>query len=284
MYSCYPINAPTAKHSMSLLIDLYLLPEFALRRILAYLELVHFVRLAQCLRGHHLEILRTTQPSRFGMTTFDFPHDEAQRLAMIRWMPTHGLTIRLAACTGDTRVANVLGVMAPSSLNGVPVRELAPQSAIDSLYWLRSYSWKQPRGSRWLRMYWGSQWFISPCIQGWCGRVCLQLTIVGRREVTYMRPPRDVPVLSLQDLSNLTDVSYFTDGAVQSLELVNCPRIKDACGLDRVPTLDLSRLRPMPPWLPPIDGQDFQWLRNLMRLRNLMPAEQMDLILLLSGL
>lgn len=98
-----------------------------------------------------------------------------------------------------------------------------------------------------------------------------------------MRPLRDVPILSLQDLPNLKDVSYFADGAVQSLELVNCPRIKDASGLDRVPTLDLSRLLPMPAWL--LKGeQDFQWLRNLMRLRNLMPAEQMDLILLLSEL
>lgn len=168
--------------------------------------------------------------------------------------------------------------MTPSSLNGVPARELAPQSAIDSLAWLINYSRKQPRGSRWLRMYWGSEWFISPDIQGWCGRVCLQLTIVGRREVTYMRPLRDVPILSLQDLPNLKDVSYFADGAVQSLELVNCPRIKDACGLDQVPTLDLTRLRPMPPWLPPLGGQGFQWLRNLM------PAEQMDLILRLSRL
>ena len=216
------------------------LPEGVLRRIFSRLGLVHFVRLAQCLRGPHLEILRSVRPSRrFGMT-FDFPHDEAQRRAMLGWMATHGLTIRLAARDGDTQDADVLGVMAPSSLHGVPARELAPQSAIDSLRWLRDYTWSQPRDSRWLRMYWGSQWFIAPCIQGWCGQVCIELTIVGRKEVTYVRPLRDVPVLSLQRLPYLRDVSDFRGGAVQVLKLFDCPRVKDVSALGDVPTLSLQ--------------------------------------------
>jgi hypothetical protein len=216
------------------------LPEGVLRRIFGGLGLVHFVRLSQCLRGPLLETLCSAQPIRGLGMTFDFPHDEAQRRSILGWMATHGLTIRLVARAGDTQAANVLGVMAPASLNGVPAREQAPCSVIDSLRWLMDYTHAQPSGSRWLRMYWGSQWFIAPDILGWCGRVCIELTIVGRKEVTYVRSLRDVPFLSLQRLPNLKDVSELGGGAVQTLKLFDCPRVTDVGALGNVPTLSLQ--------------------------------------------
>ena len=216
------------------------LPEGVLKRIFGGLGLVHFVRLAQCLRGPHLAILCSARPSRGLGMHFDFPHDEVQRRSILGWMATHGLTIRLAARAGDTRAANVLGIMAPAPLNGVPARELAPQSVVDSLRWLMDYTRTRPSGSRWLRMYWGSQWYIAPDILGWCGRECIELTIVGRKEVTYMRPLRDIPSLSLQRLPNLKDVSELGGGAVQTLKLFDCPRVKDVGALGNVPTLSLQ--------------------------------------------
>jgi hypothetical protein len=216
------------------------LPEGVLKRIFGCLGLVHFVRLAQCLRAPLLEILRSTHPSRGLRMTFDFPHDESQRRSILGWMATHGLTIRLVAHAGNNRTANVLGVMAPSSLKNVPARELAPHSVVDSLRWLMDYARTRPSGSRWLNMYWGGQWFIAPDILGWCGRVCRRLTIVGRKEVTYIRPLRDVPFLSLRRLPNLKDVSDFGGGAVQALDLFDCPRVKDVGALGDVPTLSLQ--------------------------------------------
>jgi hypothetical protein len=158
-------------------------PEGVLSLIFGHLDLPDCVRLAQCLRGRHLEILRSTPPRRSLTMTFDFPPDDTQRRAMIGWMDTHDLNIRLA----------------PLALVGRPTCELLPQSALDALYWLMGYGNTRPAGSRWLRMYWGARWFMAPDIVDWCGKVCRKLTVVGRNEVNHMSYSlRSVPELSLE--------------------------------------------------------------------------------------